>query len=273
MTRFADLHIHTNYSDSSMSPQEVVEESLRNGLSCIAIADHDTVEGVPFVEKAAEGKSLEVIAAIELSSEENNQEIHILGYLLDRKNKTFLKKLTEMQDARMRRVELIIEKLRKSGIDNITPKEVRDLTRSDSVGRLHVATLLHNKGWVSDIRQAFEKYLAEGASAYVKKYRQTPAEAIEFIRDSGGVAVLAHPMVTSCDELIPHMVEAGLQGIEAYYPNCSPAVIDFYVNLAKKYNLLLTGGSDAHGEGKLNTFIGKAKIPYELVEKLKAAKG
>lgn len=273
MTKFADLHIHTNYSDSTLSAGEVVDASIKNGLSCIAIVDHDTVEGIGFVKKAGLGKGLEVIAGIELSSEYSNQEIHILGYMVDCENDSFLQRLIEMQKVRVKRINLILEKLRKVGIDNITPEEICALTKSNSVGRLHVAITLQKKGWVSDTKQAFDKYLAEGACAYVGKYQQTPYEAIKFIRDSGGVAVLAHPMVTQRDELIPSFVEAGLQGIEAYYPNCPPSVIDYYANIAKKNNLVLTGGSDAHGEGKANTFIGKIKIPYELVERLKALKG
>mgnify|MGYP001590940594 CR=1 FL=1 len=273
MTKFADLHIHTHYSDSTLSAGEVVEASIRNGLSCIAIADHDTVEGIGFVKEAALGKGLEVIAGIELSSEYSNQEIHILGYLMDCENDFFLQKLVEMQKVRVKRIKLILDKLKKAGINNITADEIYALSKSNSVGRPHVAAILQQKGWVTDLRQAFDKYLAEGACAYVGKYQQTPYEAIKFIREAGGVAVLAHPMVTQRDELIPSFVEAGLQGIEAYYPNCSPAVIDYYANIAKKNNLLLTGGSDAHGEGKTHTYIGKVKIPYELVEKLKALKG
>lgn len=273
MTKFADLHIHTNYSDSTMSAEQVVEESVRNGLSCIAITDHDTVEGVSVVREAAAGKDLEVIAGIELSSEHSNQEVHILGYFLDCENRSFLKKLSAMQDVRMKRIKLILEKLKEAGIENITAEEIYARTKSNSVGRLHVAITLCERGVVSDIKQAFEKYLAEGACAYVQKYQQTPQEAIRFIRESGGVAVLAHPMITQRDELIPSFVEAGLQGIEVYYPNYSPSVINFYTNIAKKHHLLLTGGSDAHGEGKSNTFIGRIKIPYELVEELRAAKG
>jgi len=272
VTAFADLHIHTNYSDSSLSADEVVSEAIRNGLSCIAITDHDTVEGVHFAKKAAFGKNLEVIDGIELSSEYSNQEIHVLGYFMDCQNDFFLYKLAQMQEVRMKRIKLIIEKLISVGIKNIAPEEVYALSKSKSVGRLHVAVILQQKGWVSETRQAFDKYLGEGACAYVQKYQQTPYEAIKFIREAHGVAVLAHPMVTQRDELIPSLVQAGLQGLEVYYPNCSPSVVDYYTNIAKKHGLAMTGGSDAHGEGKTNTFIGKLKLPYGLVEQLKALK-
>ena len=269
VTKFADLHIHTHYSDGSFSVNDVVEEAIRNGLSCVAITDHDTVEGVSFAKKAACGKDLEVLNGVELSSEYSNQEIHILGYFMDEKDDFFLQKLVDMQEVRVKRIKLIVEKLISVGIKNITPEEIYALSKSKSVGRLHVAIMLQKKGWVSDTRQAFDKYLGENACAYVKKYQQTPYEAIKFIREAHGVAVLAHPMATQRDELIPSLVQAGLQGIEVYYPNCSAPVIDYYANIAKKHGLVATGGSDAHGEGKTNTFIGKIKLPYEAVEKLK----
>lgn len=267
--KFADLHIHTHYSDSSLSPAEVVDEALRNGLSCVGIADHDTLEGIDPVKKAAAGTALEVIDGIELSSESGNQEVHILGYLFNAQSDFFHSQLVKMQKARVERMKLMIEKLSKAGVDNISLEEVSSLTESDAVGRMHLAVVLQRKGWVRTTQEAFERYLAEGARAYVKKFEQTPQEAIKLIRDAGGVAVLAHPMVTQRDEIIPSLVKAGLQGIEAFYPNCSPLVIEYYVNLAKKHHLVLTGGSDSHGAGKLNTFIGKMRIPYELVDDLK----
>lgn len=270
--KFADLHIHTHYSDSSLSPAEVVDEALRNGLSCIGITDHDTLEGVIPVKKAAAATSLEVIDGIELSSEVHDQEVHILGYLFDSHTDLFKAQLTRMQQVRVERMKLMIQKLEKAGVQGITLEEVSELTRSDTVGRMHLALVLQRKGWVKTPQDAFKKYLAEGVCAYVKKFEQTPQEAIRLIRESGGVAVLAHPMITQCDEIIANLVRSGLQGIEAFYPNCSPAVIEYYVGLAKKYHLVLTGGSDAHGAGKLNTFIGKMKVPYRFIEELKKVK-
>ncbi|MDP8264910.1 MAG: PHP domain-containing protein [Candidatus Aceula lacicola] len=270
MTLFADLHIHTNYSDSSLTPTEVVRESLNAGLSCIAITDHDTFEGVAPVKRAADSKKLEIISGVEFSSELDGQDIHILGYCLDHENKALLNKIDAMQNARITRIEKMIEKLRGVGVDNIELGEVCSLTKTKSVGRPHLAFVLKKKKWVTSIREAFDRFLADGAVAYVKKYKQTPQQIVDLIRSSGGVAVLAHPMATNRDEIIPGLVKGGLQGLEVYYPNCSRSVIEYYENLGKKYKLILTGGSDAHGEGKENTFIGKAKVPYETVEQLKA---
>lgn len=271
MSTFADLHIHTFYSDSTSSPEEVVNEAISAGLSCIAITDHDTIDGIGPTVKLAKEKGLEVLAGIELSTEINGKDLHLLAYCFDPKDPELLKVIAQAQDGRIERIKKMIAKLKDLGVDNIDFEEVRVLAQSKSLGRPHLATVLKSKGWVTDLSQAFHKYLGEDAPAYVPKFKLSPFDAIKLVRDAGGVAVLAHPMVTNRDELLPVLVEAGLQGIEVYYPNYPPVAIEYYEKLARKYNLLMTGGSDAHGKAKTNTYIGRAKIPYELVEKLKAA--
>ncbi len=272
MTRLADLHIHTHFSDSTSSPEEVIEHAHENGLSCIAIADHDTVDGIKPTMEAAKKYGIEVIPAIELSSEVNGKDVHILGYLFDYENEEFIGRTKDMQNVRGTRMEKMIEKLKTLGINNITLEEANELTQSDSVGRPHLATLLIEKGWVKNNKMAFDKYLSDDAPAFVPKFKQTPYEAIEMIRKAGGIAVLAHPMLTRVDELIPSLVEAGLGGLEVYYPGNSDNVTCFYEGLVKKHGLIATGGSDAHGSIKRHTCVGKMKIPYELVEKLKGAR-
>jgi 3',5'-nucleoside bisphosphate phosphatase len=270
VTRSADLHIHTYYSDSTSSPQEVVQEALQNKLSCIAITDHDTIDGLaPTRQEAQSSSGLEVLAGVELSSEMDGKDIHILGYCFDEEG-PLVKALTKFQHARVERIREMIEKLKGLGIDNITLEEVCSLTKSMAVGRPHLAAVLKEKKWVSGIGQAFEKYLSEDAPAYVAKFKISPVEAIELIRNSGGVAVMAHPMLTNKDEIIPSLVRAGLGGIEVYYPNCSPPLTAYYEGIAQKHNLIMTGGSDAHGKAKSYTYIGKKQIPYETVEQLKA---
>lgn len=270
MTKFADLHIHTFYSDGTSSPEEIVQTALQAGLSCIAITDHDSLDGIAPTRLAAQGQDLEIISGIELSTEINGKDIHILGYHFDEKNSLLLEAVHRAQAARVERVKTMIEKLKGLGVKDIELEEVCRLTQSKSVGRPHLAAILKEKGAVKDISQAFDKYLGEGCPAYVPKMKQTPQEAIALIRQSGGVAVMAHPMSTNKDELIRSFVEAGLQGIEVYYPNCPDVVIHYYAKLAQKYNVLATGGSDYHGKAKPNTYMGKARIPYEVVEQLKA---
>ena len=272
MTKFADLHIHTNFSDSTLSPQDVVKEALERQLSCIAITDHDTVEGIKPTQQAACNSGLEIIPAIEMSSELQGKDIHILGYFLDCGNVILKEELKKMRSARIDRIQKMIEKLKIFGINNITLEEVCALSLG-SVGRPHLAAVLKEKRWVSSIPEAFEKYIGEDGPAYINKFKISSFEAIALIKKSKGLAVLAHPVVTNRDELIPSLVDAGLQGIEVYYPYYSETAIQFYLGIAKKHNLLATGGSDGHGKAKPHTFIGKMRIPYELVEKMKEACG
>lgn len=268
--RLADLHIHTSYSDSTLTPQEVVEEANACGLSCIAITDHDTIQGLQPTIAAAQKYGLEVLPGVELSAEINGREVHILGYLFNPNDQAFVNQLQHMQNFRIERMQTMLDKLKEFGINNIRLEEVCALADSNSVGRPHLAAVLKEKGWVANLKEAFNKYLAEGAPAYVPKYEQTPQEAIHLIRRAGGVAVLAHPMLTQIDELIPRLVKEGLGGLEVYYPNASETAVRFYEGLARKHHLVMTGGSDAHGTAKSYTFIGKLKIPYKLVEELKA---
>jgi len=271
MTLTADLHIHTHFSDSSSSPSQVVEQAVSCELKCVAITDHDTIDGIQPTIEAAKGHDIEVIPGIELSSEMNNKDIHVLGYLFDCQDQAFIERVGHIQNARIGRMREMIDKLRALGIDNITMEEVCVLAESKSVGRPHLAAILLQKGWVSSIKMAFNKYLADGMPAFVSKFKQSPYEAIEMINKAGGIAVLAHPMLTRVDELIPSFVEAGLGGLEVFYPNTSENIMKFYEGLAKKYSLVATGGSDAHGNIKRHTYIGKMTIPYTLVENLKEA--
>ncbi len=268
----ADLHIHTYFSDSTSSPQEVVDEALKAGISCISITDHDIVEGVDPALEAALPHALEVVPGIELSSEFENCDIHILGYFIDHRQGPLLEKIDVFLDARVERMKKMIMNLKAVGVNNIEFEEVCTMTKSRAVGRAHLALLLQQRGWVSNIKTAFEKYLGPGCPGYAPKYKQTPFEAIELIRSCGGVAVMAHPMLTQKDELIPRFAAAGMRGLEVYYPNCMSNVTEFYERIAKKNGLIATGGSDAHGKAKAYTHVGKKTVPLEVVEQLRRAK-
>ncbi len=266
---FADLHIHTYYSDSTSSPQEIVNEAVKNGLSCISITDHDIIEGIIPTQEVARGRSLEVIPGIELSSEFESKDIHILGYFINIQKGPLVEKIESFLEGRVRRMKQMIINLQDVGIKDITFEEASALTKSRALGRAHLAMLLTQKGHVKSFKDAFEKYLAQGRPGYAPKFKQTPFEAIDLIHQSGGLAVMAHPMITQKDELISRMVKYGLDGLEVYYPNCTPVVTGFYEKLAKKHGLLMTGGSDAHGVAKVYTYVGKVAIPYGFVEKMK----
>lgn len=273
MPLFADLHIHTYYSDSTSSPREVVDEAVKNGLSCISITDHDVFDGIAPTQEIAKEAGLEVIPGIELSSEFEGRDIHILGYFIDFQKGPLYEKIESYLDERVRRMKQMIMNLKGVGINDIEYEEVAALTQSRAVGRPHLASLLLQKGHVTSMKSAFDKYLAYGCAGYAPKFKQSPFEAIDLIHQSGGLAVMAHPMLTQKDELIARLAKAGLDGLEVYYPNCMPLVTTFYEKIGRKHGLLLTGGSDAHGKAKVYTYVGKEQIPYELVEKMKAKLG
>ncbi len=270
MAGVADLHIHTYYSDSTSSPQEVVDDALKAGVSCIAITDHDIVEGVLPTIEAARGHALEVIPGIEVSSEFEGVDIHILGYFIDIDKGPLVDKVELFLDGRVKRMKQMLMNLKAVGVNNIEYEEVAALTKSRAVGRAHLAALLIEKGWVSSMKAAFEKFLGPDCPGYAPKYQQTPFEAIDLINQSGGVASMAHPMLTQKDELISRFAKAGMGGLEVYYPNCTDTITQFYEKLAKKHGLIATGGSDAHGKAKLYTWVGKRTIPYDIVEQLKS---
>ena len=266
--KYADLHIHTKFSDGTFAPEYVVREAQKKGLSCIAITDHDEVEGCAPAIKEAEKFDIEVIPGVELSAEIGNYEIHILGYFIDWQEKWFQDKLRQICDVRRKRALTIIEKLKARGIV-LDPDELLRQATAGSVGRLHIARMLESQGFVHSIGEAFNKYIGNDRPCYVKKFKLTPAQAINMIYNVGGVAVLAHPYTVGNDELIPEFVQIGLRGIEVYYPEHDRATTEHYQNLAKEYGLLMTGGSDCHGLGRDKVLMGKIKIPYDLVEMLK----
>jgi predicted metal-dependent phosphoesterase TrpH len=268
MKKFVDLHVHTFHSDGTFTPQEVVELAHRQGFFAIAITDHDCIDGIePSITHAAK-YGIEVIPGVELTAEDDNLEIHILGYFIDWKAEWFARKLKEICTARVNRTYEMIDKLKSMGV-KIDPQKVFKISGPGSVGRLHLAAVLYNEGYTSSISEAFRKYIGNHAPCYVKKFKLTPKEAIDMIIKLGGVPVLAHPRVLGRDDLIPVLAEEGLRGIEVYHTEHPGNATLHYEEIAFKNNLLLTGGSDCHGMGKGNILIGRVKIPYNLVEALK----
>ena len=264
----ADLHIHTKFSDGTMSPEEVVEEASKLNLRTIAITDHDSVDAVEIAQNICNKKGINLIPAIELSSYYRPIDIHLLGYFIDIKNSMLLEKLAELRLERVERIKKITSMLRGMGV-NIEHQEVFDVAEMGSPGRMHVADVLCRKGYCRDIRESFQKYLSDHGPAYVPKVTLTLKDAIELIISSGGVPVLAHPGINKRDMLIPEMVEYGLQGIEVYCPSHLPEAIKRYKRIAKKYDLVITGGSDCHGERKPDAKLGSIKIDDGLVDKIK----
>ncbi len=268
--KFADLHLHTIFSDGTYTPQELISVSLKSGLSAIAVVDHDTTSGVEPAIKIGNERGIEVLAGVELSAEYEGLEVHILGYLIDYKNRRLIDTLEFLRKNRIERIYKIVDKLRSIDIQ-LEADSVFDIAAGGTVGRLHVARAMLKAGLIGSIAEAFRKYIGDKSPAYVCNFKFSPVEAIKLIKEAGGIPVLAHPYTINNDELIPRLVDDGLMGLEVYYSEHSQAMVNFYLGLAKKYNLLVTGGSDCHGKAKPEVKMGSVKIPYELVEKLKEA--
>ena len=264
----SDLHIHTTYSDGTMSPEEVVDEAVRIGVSTISITDHDTVEGVIRAYDYGRDKNIHVIPGIEISSYLAPSEIHILGYFIDVYNVSLQKMLKQAHADRLKRVYEMVERLHRLNV-NIEAQEVLILAGKGSPGRMHVAEVIWKHGYCDKIIDAFYKYIGDKGPAYVPKKTLTSCQAIELIRNARGVAVLAHPGLTQRDYIIEELVKCGLEGIEIFYPTHTPDIVKKYSKIAKKYNLAITGGSDFHGERRIDTPIAKITIPNDIVKELK----
>lgn len=277
---YVDLHLHTTASDGVMSPAEIVRYAKAKKLQAIAVTDHDTIEGLE--EALAEGKSIdfEVIPGIEISAEFSPGSMHLLGYFLDIHHPLLIERLKYLQDARAARNPKIVEKLNRLGV-KVSYEDVVKASGGGQVGRPHFAQVLLDKGYVRSIQEAFERFLRKGAPAYADKFRFRAGEAIHFIREANGVAVIAHPNTlginsnSELETLILQLVKEGLKGIEIYYPEHSPPDIARYKFLAEKYGLVMTGGTDYHGiEGnELDIGVGRGdmRLPYSIVEDLKSA--
>lgn len=263
-----DLHIHSTASDGTLTPEAIVERALEYGIPAIALADHDTVAGVLRAQIAAAGTSLTVIPAVELSTEAGDRAIHILGYWVDHTDCLLNERLADQRTQRLTRAERIVDALSASNVGSVTMRDVLEVACGASVGRSHVAHAMMRAGHVSSIADAFERYLGEGRPCYVRKTVPAPDEVIAWIRDAGGLPVLAHPALSAVDDLIPDLVAAGLLGIEAYHAECSPADSVRYARMADESGLLVTGGSDFHGNSRPANELGAALVPDGVLEAL-----
>ncbi len=266
--KYVDLHIHTTYSDGTSTVSEVLEEASQKQLKAISITDHDCTDAYPFAIELGSKLGIEVIPGVELSSEIEGTDIHILGYFVDPENPQFVGKLVEMKEARYLRAKKIVRNLNEQGID-LRFDTVLSIAGVGAIGRPHIAAAMMKEELVYSFREAFDKYIGYGLPAYVEKLKMHPKEVFELIRTSGGVPVLAHPGVTSVDERIPEFIRDGLLGVEAYHTEHPASVERYYLRIAKKHNLAFTGGSDFHNHNQNKSVIGYPAVPYAAVEGLK----
>ena len=269
--KFADLHLHTQFSDGTFTPEELVGRADKLGFAAIALTDHDSVEGCARAAAACAAVQMEFIPGAELTAEHDDTEVHILGYFLDTQNKVLLDRIGKFQVVRQNRIYEMCAALNNLGIP-LKAESVFALANCKSPGRPHVARALVKEKLIGNLDEAFEKYLKKGRPAWVPKNKMSALEGIELIHQAGGLAVMAHPGLNRTDDIIPGLVKAGLDGIECFHTKHSTVMSERYLEIAEKYDLLVTGGSDCHGFSKKQPLIGTVKLPYEHVEKMKAAK-
>jgi predicted metal-dependent phosphoesterase TrpH len=266
--KFADLHLHTNFSDGTFTPEELVLYGQKGGLACIAVTDHDTVEACARVEAACAAVKMEFIPGTELTAEHDDTELHIIGYFLDVHNQKLLAEIAKFQVVRQSRIHEMVARINELGTP-LKAESVFELANCKSPGRPHVARALVKAGFVRSLDEAFERFLKKGRPAWVPKSKISALEAIELVHQAGGLAVMAHPGLNRTDSVIPALVAAGMDGIECFHTKHSTAMSERYLEIADKYNLLVTGGSDCHGFSKGKPLIGTVKLPYDHIEKMK----
>ncbi|NLJ33109.1 MAG: PHP domain-containing protein [Firmicutes bacterium] len=264
-----DLHVHTRASDGCFSPEGLVLKALARGLTGIAITDHDTVGGVARALRAGHRWGLDVIPGIELSTQVGEKEFHILGYYIDYRQPQLQLVLANLCRARLLRIRRMTKKLRKLGLDLSWSRVVKIAGRG-AVGRPHLARAMLEKGYVSSIAEAFNHYLGRDCPAYVPRPKFTPPEAIRLVHSVGGIPVLAHPGWIE-ERWVKRFIAAGLRGLEVYHPQHDARTASRMCRMAHRYGLLITGGSDFHGDKGGRFDLGTSLVGKEVVDALKEA--
>lgn len=265
-----DLHIHTTASDGRFSPEEIVRKAVELGLEVIALADHDCVDGiVPALKAARKFPQLRIIPAVEVSTDVPDGEVHVLGYFIDYTSRELAEELARFRNSRERRAQKMVAKLADLGV-HIDWRRVQEIAGEGSMARPHVAQAMLEKGYITSIREAFDKYIARDGPAYVEREKLTPVEAVALIVRTNGLPVMAHPFtVPDPEALISEMEAAGLIGIEVYYNGYTADEISRLVSLADRHGLLTTGGSDYHGLGEIGEMMmGGVDVPMGSAERL-----
>jgi predicted metal-dependent phosphoesterase TrpH len=249
---------------------DVVHQAAEQGLSVIAITDHDSVDGITSALVAAKAfPRLKVIPSIELSTDVPQGEVHVLGYFIDYTDRELKTTLERLRNSRFHRAQGMLTKLKNLGI-HIEWERVQEIAGTGSIGRPHIAQAMLEKGYINSMKEAFTKYISRDGPAYVEREKMTPFETVGQILRFNGIPVLAHPFTTKNPEvLIVELKAAGLVGIEAYYDDYTTNEINELVSFADRYDLIATGGSDYHGlEAANETMIGGVDVPMESVERL-----
>ncbi|MBZ0159900.1 PHP domain-containing protein [Candidatus Methylomirabilis sp.] len=270
--RLIDLHTHSTASDGVLSPQGLVRFAKDSGISVLAVTDHDTLEGLPTAMAEGQRIGLQVIAGVEITAHVGDLEIHILGHFIDPDDNRLVEFLASSRNDRVERARRMVEKLWGLGLP-LDVTEVLSLAPGHSVGRPHVAQAMIRRGYVTSLKEAFDRYLTQGKPGYVERSRTPAALAIRAIKEAGGVPSLAHPGQYGHDEIIPSLVQQGLMGLEVYHSEHDAGSLFRYERVCLEYGLLAVGGSDYHGtEGLRSMGLGRPALPEARFEQLLAAR-
>jgi hypothetical protein len=242
----ADLHAHTTYSDGRYSPAELADHIASAGLDGFSVTDHDTVAGLVQSAAAASRRGLEFVPGIEMSTQMDGVEMHVLGYYIDVEHPGIVDYTTEMPRRRHNRAVGIVNRLNDLGVE-INMEEVREVAGEGTIGRPHIALVLARGGHVSTMAEAFGRYIREGGPAFIPSEKVAATESIRVIHEAGGVAILAHPGHWTRHSALLRLIREGLDGIEVRHPSHNSWLVDYYRTLASDFSLLRTGGSDFHG--------------------------
>ena len=263
-----DLHLHSTCSDGTSTPREVVRRAADAGLSVISLTDHDSTDGISAAQAEGERLGVEVVAGTELSAQTEGTDVHILGYFIDPNHPDLIACLETYRNARLQRAERIVIKLNRMGL-RVSMEQVLARAGPGSIGRPHIADVMVEEGLVFTVDEAFHRYLGYSKPAYQGKYSLSPSRAFQVIRAAGGLACLAHPGLYRRDDLISPMVSVGLDGIEVRHTKHNASHVARYSKIARQHNLLCTGGSDCHGDGRGDPVIGSVDVPISYVEAMR----
>jgi predicted metal-dependent phosphoesterase TrpH len=258
---FIDLHLHSTASDGIMSPSQVVRSALAAGLHTMALTDHDTVAGVAEARATAEGTPLHVVAGVELSAYQGDEEVHLLGLHLERLA-MIDDALGAFRDARHERALQIVARLNAIGV-TVTFDDVLSAARGGALGRPHIAKALIENGWARDLRDAFDRYLGAGRPGFLEKRKLTLRDAMAMVHAAGGISVLAHPGGTGTATRVDALRQQGLDGVEVLHPSHSQEDRRRLLETARQLGLVPSGGSDSHGASEGSRVIGAMRVPLE----------
>ncbi len=269
-----DLHVHTTFSDGRLNPKQLLELYSKHEYKCISITDHDDISGYQEAINLAPEYGIELIPGVEISTLYKGQDIHILAYYFDQHNKELIEALDFIHKARIVRAKKIIDKLDEIWGFKIEMSYLFELSgRKDIIGRPHIAQAMIDFGYCKDNREVFDKYIGDHCKANFPKESISPQEAISIIKNAGGVSSIAHPMKIQNNEIVNEIIDLGIDGLEVYYKFLHESERLYYTNLAQKFGLLMTGGSDFHGMENDYISFGEYSTPEESLQKLKQRVG